>query len=463
MSSFRINNPFESFTKKETYSSLINSFDGKSLLLKLNNSIIPVVDYKTSKTSSLSSEFNDFLEKDINISKYTTPTKQALNTFKKLGEDFDKSIEESFLGQVLHVKASDILCSSFCFILSLLPCKTKDALHLMLNESQKMMQATNIGINAFNNIVESASATVPSISAIKDNATNLFADQNSTEPTLNKINSAAILVASTINIANNIKVIADMLKLGLQYKIIMPELSIKTLWDLTNSVLFIVQTMAIQIADEILNKVVSEVERKLSSLVPQACFGTMATRLLVLIIDSIKTFKGYILSEIGDLFISNSDFNLKFQFGIKNSSKTLEILSFIKGFNMVAANFFEIARACGVSPCSQNRVININNLNLDDIGNLYFNDPNKIPLYMDKWPTNDIVDLDDINIDGIHIHITPDSLYSTFGIAKDAPKKIRDLINNGTLNNILDENYSIINKDNEVNVVYNYKRNCGEV
>lgn len=470
------------FTNKDKFSKLSDTLSNGNTNLKINNTTVAVA--KTS-TGFATTAFNSAVSPGTitkTVSAYTAPTRLALDAFSNCGKDIDKSLKGSFLLQTLNIKGTDILCAAFCYVISMLPCSERQAIYDMLKNASKAAQSINVATSAANQTINTIGASMASVDAIAKSASNLFAG-NATKLDAGRANDAiATIAAAPASIMKNINLITNMLKLGSQYKMIMPNTAGHCIWDLSGNVLFALQGMAVQAADEALSKITNPIEEKIKGLIPSICFGTMAVRLQQAIIQKIREFKAWLISQVSDLFVASSDFNKNFKSKVDQSALSLELLAFSITLNQITSNFFSIAKGCGVAPCNDNGGT-LSDWYSDDIGNLESisnEDPLDViktkPRYINRLytprPSITGTGLEELAAamapslalgKDPKIQVTPDEVLAVYSIADTTlPSKIVDIISNGGLDSILDNNYSIYVDDADVKVVYRFDKKCGE-
>jgi hypothetical protein len=464
-----IDSSIENFTKKDSYSKLLGdiSLPG-SKLLNINGTSIGITDKSsTGLYNSVASGVSN-LDKQINISQYLAPTTLALKSIDKMGEEIDKSIKSAFLLQAFNIKATDILCTVFCFLLSTLSCSTRNELYNAIQQINNASQAIKSGVTAVNQTITAIGGVAASLDNISASANNLFSGNGTAKDTSSILSSAATMLAAPAFILDKIKIITNALKLGLNFKFMMPDIEGKSLWDFARHVLFMMESIAMQAADEGLSKLIKPIEDMITSITPSICFGTMAVKLQQMLISTIKTFKSRLLEMLTKLMVGDADFNLKFQQFNLQSAFGLEIQAFVNTLEYIAAHFFDIAVACGISPCGPNSIPQADQFKPSDIGNLdtLYNTSTTIPsIISGDIPiiSNNIEDIANkivLNNKGL-TYVTPDHIISVYDLG-DTPKKIVDLIKGGALNDLLDSNYSIYNNNNQIKIVNTVKRNCGD-
>jgi len=472
-----LDSKIESFTNKNNYSDLIRDISVGKKILDINGTKTPFFDgKKIDLQESLQGSLDKF-DKAIKISEWAAPTRLALSSLDKMGEEIDKTIKDSFLLQTFNVKATDILCSAFCFLISTLPCSTRNDIYKAIKEINKASQAIKSGTTAINDLVSTAGAVVSTTENVKSTVNSLFSKNKPEIPekgTSGVVNSVATAIAVPANILKNIKIIINALNLGLNFKFMMPDLEGKSLWDMSRHVLFLIESQAMQAADEALSKLIQPIEDLILGITPSICFGTMAVKFQESLIRTIRSFKSYVLEQLNKLLVGDSDFNIKFrEYGLR-CSFALELRAFAIALEILVAHFFDIAIACGVAPCGDNSIPRADEYRPDDIGNLSLMEtlntnktsPNRIN---DRYipEINNIEDIAKKLSPALELnntsktYVTPTHITSVYDLG-ETPKKIIDIINGGGLDDLLNDTYTIYQdpNSNNITIVNNIQRNC---
>jgi hypothetical protein len=477
------------FTNKASYTQIRNVLTTHAPTLDINGVRVPVQDgvraAKEMFPAALGVE-----NKNIAIQDYYAPSKIALDTFYKLGTDMDNSIQSAFLLQTFNLKGTDILCSMFCFTLSLMSCSARNSLYNAVHNFNTVAKVANQTTNGINEIIDSVNVFTGSARDMAQAVGEVF-----NTPMLPKltqsIGSAAAATSTAIaipmSILNVIDKVSKAIKFAMNFKFSIPDFTGKAIWDLAQNVLYALQGILLHAADSILSKVLAPIVDLINSMMPAECFNTMADRVRVSILQTMNSLKSRILSEIADLFASNADFNQKFRKTNKRLAWSLELAAFTQALDHITSNFFAMANGCGLTPCSENKntgtgrngsdipytltgnsTIGEIDLSKDTI-NPFTTTPVTPPVYKTQYLDREIsVTLDDIAtrfeefLSPDTLVITENNITSTYNILTNAPVQIRNFVRNGTLNNVLDSNYNIdIENENKAVVTYSYNRKCG--
>lgn len=442
--------------------------NGKNVILSngVVNSTISAVQTASntinSGMTSLANATNTLMSGPTAVLKtYTTATTLALSTFDKLGEEIDKSIKGSFLSQASKIKGTEVLCSAFCLLVSMLPCNIRNNLYKAIRKAQDVTQQVKQAAIAVDESVKTFNAVLVSTDSIGSTAATLFGKAaNGVSVTA----AFSTIAALPTNISSIVNVITNAFKFQAAVNVLSKDAIVKGIYDLAQSVLFKLQAMAVQIADEALSKIINPLIDIIKDAIPSNCFGNMATQLFNTLVEIINLAKSKILGEIADLFVSSSDFTEKFDKFNKSSSTSIELKAFTKALFTIAAYFGDIAISCGVTPCneSSNKTKSgsssrITSSSLDDLPSI---------------STDNIEDISTklapiLELPADNVAVTPTDIVSVYDLADEAPSQIVDLINDGVLNEILGEdagdNYTIYKSDNsdKIKIVYKVNRICG--
>lgn len=457
------------FTNKDIYSRLRTYLFSHSASLNINGVEIPVENF--SRLDKIL--YPNAVEpgKKIVLDKYCTPSSVVLQTYEKVGKEIEKSIQCAFLLQMFNIKGTDLLCAAFCFIISLLPCDTRNDIYLALQEISSISSESVTGARAVNDLANTALSVIDIGSDIANTVSGMASGKESstTGVNLNSAEKIATMLAVPANIVSNVKLILSAMQLAKGMNFLEGDLLGRNLWDIAQSIMQIVQCMVLQMIDELLNKLITPIENFLKDLTPGICFGTMADAIRQKIIRFIRSLKSKLLAEIADFMTSNKAYNIKFRANQKQCGWSIELVAMIEVINYIVQDFVAIARACGVSPCSTSgytfKLGEIQDTDGDTINPFTYYTPDSAT-EIEKIP-DQVSNIDDLadkisNYTNVTTTVTPDTIQSISDIANNAPDYIKNLINNGILNNILDSNYNVVNTDDGIKVVYTFNKGCRE-
>ena len=456
------------YTKKDIYADMRKYLFSHDVNIEINGVSIPIQD--AVRTERLIYQNSAETGKKIMLDQYCTPSSVVLQTYERIGIEIEKSIQCAFLLQMFNIKGTDLLCSAFCFIISLLPCETRNDIYLALRGLSNASTAAVQGERAVNDLANTVLSTIDISKNIAGTVSDMFGGNsgasNNDIGNIADVEKLATLFSVPISIQKNISLILKALQLSKALNNINPNAILSTLWDLAQGVLYTVQCMVVQMVDELLNKIIQPIEKLLRDLTPGICFGTMADAIRNKIIQFIRSIKSKLLSEIADLFQSSSAYNLKFRANQKQCGWTIEMLSFITVINYILQNFVAIARACGVSPCSAGGYTYkpSDNITNDEINPFSFS-PTDNALISNELPEQ-INNLEDLankisEITNNGVLVSPENIQSIYDIVnKDTPQYLKDLIADGILDKILDSNYTLVSDESNKKVIFTHTRDC---
>lgn len=414
------------------------------------------------------------------INGYLAPTVKSLENFSKIGKEFDKIIKQTFIGQLFNIKGTEMLCTAFCIIVSFMDCESRNNLYEAINKTKEIANAAEQTVAAINNTVASYNAAFTGATTISSTAKSLFGNDklsNILESPFKKqgsgmsaIGGGAAIAAVPASIQQTIAQVNNLLDIISKAKVTIPTGMNGSVWDLASAVLFSFQSMVIQMADEMLSKIVKPIEDKIRKMIPQNCIGNMATIFFNKIMDSIKRFKQWILQQIAELFAASSAFGNKYKTFSEFSKELLELRFLIKSLNLSIAHFGDLAIACGVTPCKDHDKDLADAVRAGQPAPMT-NIPSRT-LSIDDLPKKDPQKLDEIakklepilRIPAENIITGPNSITVIYPGFENVPKKISDLIQEGVLEAELGPGYTVhpYNNGKSAKVVYTYINECGE-
>lgn len=461
-------------SNRATYTDLANIFveDGSRTSSATINGVTILVD---NKKTSVSTSTSETASSSVIIDEYSSPSKIVLDTFDKLGKDIDKSLKSSFLLQNFNIKGTDLACSVFCFLLSLMSCSEKNALYNTINKINNAVSLSNTVLAATKNIVNTFNAAGDAAGKIISSVNNIFSDNKIiSSSVLSDTEAVAVIAAIPESISNSVTLISKALEFSKNLKFSIPDFVGWSLWDLAQNSLFAMQAMLISVLDEVLNNLFKPLEDLINNIVPSSCFNTMADRIRVRILQAITSIKSKIKQEIADIFAANNGFQLKYRTINCTLGWSLELENFLAALEFVTKNFTMIAIGCGLEPCSDSGGTS-NYYNLRNQGSLedsFSNDSinpfsypiESLPIYSNEIYKDTSKDIDDIAeklkdySNSGNVTIDNNAILSTYDIASNTPKQVKDFINDGIYNYILNSSYTINQKN--ATVTYKFEKKC---
>jgi len=404
--------------------------------------------------------FNASIGAVRNIADYMVPSSLALDTFDELGKQIDELIEESFSMQAFALKGTDITCAIFCVLMSFLSCSERNQLY----ENIEAIKAQSLGLaKASEAITEAAYIVNTTIATLGDaiNGTNdLFSLGKKDKDTGT---GAGGMAATLMAVPSALEATVDMFKKSIELinkaKVTMPVDINGSLWDYAQNALFLLQSMAVNIADEALSKITNPVEEKIKQMQPINCVGNLAAVFFNKLLDSVKLFKQWILKLIADIFAESKAFNIQFKTFNVHLKYLLEISAFLEALHLVLSRFGDLAIACGVTPCTKDS----SSPQRQGIPMIVSTGPSKI-ISGDLAITADT--LDDLaeklspilNKSIADIIVTPEEI-KTINRINNLPRKLANSID--SVAKELGSDYQIYLNNNNATIVHSFKRTCG--
>lgn len=425
-----------------------------------------------------------FLDKEkmskfaADVKSYMPPSTIALDSFNKLGAMIDKEIKDTLFQQLTGLKGTELLCSGLCLLLSLLPCKITNSIVDVVYYIKEMQGVVKSGIDfavaaedrALSQINSGFSGGLTGLANINDIRSSVTAALGKNQSTEDRIYNSISAIKSTVGTLSTIVQVLNLL-------LNMIKLSNKEPWKvqafLTNgafclldNVLVALQSIAVQIADSLLNKVISPLEGYLNNNTFPALCGFGAQLLFRKLLKMIYDFKDKILQFIADLFTFQKTKKKKFELFNENMSLSLELSAYLKIFKALLDGFLDIAIACSITkrPCPDNDTNGNNTLNMsyNYIGQ-FDNDPPYTQLISStpELPKPQALNEISTKMQPIIDSIFPgtDSTVSPGMITtqiKDMPPLIQALIDSLPLT----PDFSIYHNDNNATIVYKRASFC---
>jgi hypothetical protein len=465
------------FTNKDNYTRILQYVTNDAAAIKINKSTVVVENGEVSATRSALKTVNDTVTnvadyagvKAVELVNYMAPVKVVYDSAYKIGQEFDEIIKDNLVMQTMNIKGSDILCSAFCIIISFLPCKTRNDLYEAILDMQRGAAVLGQAASAINEAVKTYNAAMAGIDSVIAATEGLFSNNiidtafNSNEEGITPALGGSTVSAAITSVEKVAETIGNVLEVLCNGTIQAPVNVTSRIWDLAKSVLYQLQSMALELANEAIDKIIAPIENLILDWIPSECaLRGYASVLFNKIIGGIKKEKQWILQQIADLFSSGIDYKKAQEEFTHGSISVMEVKAFIDAIKMISHRFGDLAIACGISPCSE----------LDDSSKSKasaLKNGNLIPEAMGESSTiadlpitsNNLDDISEslgniLGIDSKNIVATDDKISFIYNAAENAPKKIVEFYNSG----ILGSDYSIFNDGNTIKVVHTFKRMC---
>lgn len=392
---------------------------------------------------------------------YMVPSTLALDSFDEMGKGIDELIEESFSLQAFNLKGTEVTCAVFCVLISFLSCSERNRLY----ENIRAIEAQTLGLaKASEAITETAYIAATSYAMLGDvlNGTSeLFSLKNKNKESSTGVGGA---IATAIAVPSAISATIDMLNQAISLingaKITVPVDLNGSLWDYAQNALFLLQGMAVQIADQALSKVISPVEESIKEMQPINCIGNMASTFFNKILDALTLFKQWMLRLIADIFAESKAFNIQFKTCNAHLKYLLEISAFLEALNLLVGRFGDLAIACGVTPCSDE------SYSPQSLGK-----PMAAGVTSSQIIPSELEDIFADNIDTLasklapilnrpieEIAVSPTEI-KTISSINNLPRKLVNSMD--ALAKELGSDYKIYINNNNATVVHSFKRTCG--
>lgn len=417
--------------------------------------------------------------KAVKLVDYLPPTTIALDAFDKMGKDIDEWIKDSLAIQTFPFKGTEMLCTSLCLIMSLLPCKVTNDIVDGIEEIKEVQYAIKSGLNSAIAAEKAALSSLncgfsggisglANVGDVKKSLKDIFhADKSGT----NKQDLAQNIKAITSQIATVLQVVNTVInvaKLGYTDPNAVLAFLVNGMFDLLENVLLALQAIAVQTADKILNKVIKPVEDLFKkNTFPEFC-GISAQIIFRKILDIIYKFKNKILQFIADLFNFQRTARKKFSLFNKNALWTLELSVFIKALNLILGNFLDIAISCGPTkrPCPDQTGETLAQSYYSDAvfseDYSYYNPPSKRATVLENLPED--VALNEIakKLEPLVNSMFPGSTSKVYpGYVKNELKKVPPLISYILRDIDLGANASLFVDGENATIIYNNPSLCG--
>ncbi len=245
------------------------------------------------------------------IKEFIAPLNNVVDTLSNIGKEFDKIIQDTFLGQIFGLKGPEVLCTIFCVIVSLLSCSDRQELYDTIVQIRQGLKNANAVVNSFNEMTKT-STELPLFNdkSIADNIKSLFGEKKLQGAGLDKFlnvpngTKTKKVTPSTFEIpqsvVSTIQTITTILSVLAQGQITLPVgLSGSfSIWEFAKTVLSIIQGMVVQMLDEFLTKYIKKLETMLKKMMPQICIGNLASAFINKIINALTQIKKLLIITI---------------------------------------------------------------------------------------------------------------------------------------------------------------------
>lgn len=309
------------------------------------------------------------------ISGYTAPLLKSLDAFSIVMRLFDEWIATTFIGQIFGIKGSEIICTVFCIIISFLSCSTRNKLYNIIMMVKAIESAAKQGVNLGVDLTTTYNGDITGPNDIAYATQKLFGDYKSSglpllpaekvlkimgtpaQPGRRDIKDKPEWSRASLQAPSEVKTIIEsitkVLKIITKLRITIPVGINGDIWDLAQAILYALQAMVIQLATELINSAVKPIEDAIRSMIPDNCLSNMASIFFNKIIDTIRKYKQWLLSQIQEFFGASNGFSLKWKtFGL-NINYLLEILQIMEGLSLGLSKFADLLLACGLTPCNK--------------------------------------------------------------------------------------------------------------
>ena len=423
------------------------------------------------------------------VSGFVAPVVDSMLTMKKIGAQFDDIVKNSFLGRVLKLKGSEIMCMLFCIIISMLPCKTRQELYDAVMSIKNSTAMANAALGQINSLSQQSSSSIPLLNntTLNQGIAKLFSKSGTENPTANiksfdKIlsqgikasitnqNSNTSLIKLPPSVQETISIMTAVISVLAKGKISIPSRIDGDLWDISKAIMMVIQLVVMQAADEFMSKYVNKLRLMLAKMVPSICVGNVASTILNKFMTAINDLKKWLLKELKKLFGVSSAFHIQYTTYQWNNKSLLDLLALLKGLSLVLANFANLLLTCGIQPCPtsvdpklQSMINNGYEIPVTNEPVVYTRSPYTPPA---QTPALQQIAQQFASSAGI----TPDKVFASntdISIVynnpfPDAPIGIQSLINNPETFNALGSSYTVHNTTggSGVTIVYTFQKLC---
>ena len=424
------------------------------------------------------------------VSGFIAPVVDSMLTIQKIGAQFDDIVKNSFLGRVLKLKGSEIMCMLFCIIISMLPCKTRQELYEAVISLKNSTTLANATLGQINSLTQQSASSIPLLdkTTLNQGIAKLFSKSGTENPAANlksfdtiigqgikasitNQNSSTSLIKLPPSVQETISIMTAVISVLAKGKISIPSRIDGDLWDISKAIMMVIQLVVMQAADQFMSKYVNKLRLMLAKMVPSICVGNVASTILNKFMTAINDLKKWLLKELKKLFGVTSAFHLQYTTYQWNNGNLLDLLALLKGLSLVLANFSNLLLTCGIQPCPtsvdpklQSMINNGYQIPVTNEPVVYTSSPYVAPV---QTPPLQQVAQQFASAAGI----TPDKVFASdtnISIVynnpfPNAPAGIQNLINNPETFNALGSSYTVHNAgagNSGVTIVYTFQKLC---
>lgn len=299
------------------------------------------------------------------ITNFVAPVKEVVDTLYGIGKEFDRIIQDTFLGQIFGLRGPEILCIIFCIIVSMLSCSSRQHLYELIVQIRQGIRNANMAIKSINNITRNP-VEVPLFNSksITDNISDLFGSRIGGKnlkdflnipdgtSTRTKVTPPVFEIPpSVVEIIQTITTILSVLAKG-QITVPVGLSGVGGVWDFADAVLGIIREYLIQLLDQFITEYINKLEKMLKKMMPQICIGNLATVFINKIIRAIKAIKDFLMEQLRGMIGDMHGFGIKWKTFGWYFKEIQELLAILNALGLILKNFPDLALACGVQPCN---------------------------------------------------------------------------------------------------------------
>jgi hypothetical protein len=408
----------------------------------------------------------------MDIVNYIYPTISSLNSFQQMGTEMDNLIKENLFLQFFGITYSDVLCSAFCLIISLLPCEQRTKLYRDIIAFQRRAVAADAIVDSLADVATQFNVGIAGVETILQAAEGMLAGNPSDAyETQETGQSLARGIAGVQAAVENLDKIVDTINVALKFieagRITSPIVQYSGIWNLARNILFEMQAVAMEMAEEALMKIIKPLEDLIAKIQPSNCLNNRGGAIFNKILYTITGYKNWLVTQIGSLFTEFYSFKKMLVTFNRKSKSQLEIAMFMQSFKTLAHQFGDLAIVCGVEPCYDDDTGNTNNqikagrpINnpIGESSIITFDDIPGEPEENIEEIANKMKDLLPVPVQDVYV--TNDTIITIYDAIENAPKKLLDMAKEINLGN----NYEIAvsRETGSVKIVHTTRRFCGE-